>query len=222
MQSGLTYHGQHTIKTPIGKEVLKLVDKWFVTNPDLKKRFNRMTIKVSYSTTRNMKAFITAHNKNLLNQNNNDTNIDQLCNCTRVECPLPNATPQNNCRQKDTVYEGAVRNNDNGTEKTYKGCTSDEFKNRVANHRTTFRHEDKKFSSKMAEAVHNIKNATNNYAITWKIIDKTNSFKAGDSYCKLCTLEKFHILYKNKETDVNKFRLEPCLHKMKYFLSDIR
>ena len=59
-------------------------------NPDLKKRFNRMTIKVSYSTTRNMKAFITAHNKNLLNQNNNDSPNDQICNCTRVECPLPN------------------------------------------------------------------------------------------------------------------------------------
>ena len=25
----------NTIKTPIGKEVLKLVDKWFVANPDL-------------------------------------------------------------------------------------------------------------------------------------------------------------------------------------------
>ena len=181
-----------------------------------------MTIKVSYSTTRNMKAFITAHNKNLLNQNNSDSHNDQICNCTRVECPLPNANPPNNCRQKDTVYEGTVKNNDNDTVKTYKGCTSDELKNRIANHRTTFRHEDKKFSSKMAEAVHNTKNITNNYDITWRIIGKTSSFKAGDSFCKLCTLEKFHILYKNKETDVNKFRLEPCLHKMKNFLSDIR
>ena len=74
----------------------------------------------------------------------------------------------------------------------------------------------------MAEAVHNTKTATNNYAITWRIIDKTTSFKAGDNHCTLCTLEKLHILYKNKETDVNKFRLEPCLHKMKHFLSDIR
>lgn len=76
-----------------------------------------MAIKVSYSTTRNMKAFITAHDKDLLHQNNNDAAKDEICNCTRVECLSPNANPPSNCRQKHTIYEGAVENNDNGTEK---------------------------------------------------------------------------------------------------------
>ena len=53
--------------------------------------------------------FSPAHNENLLNQNNSDSHNDQICNCTRVECPLPNANPPNNCRQKDTVYEGGIR-----------------------------------------------------------------------------------------------------------------
>ena len=111
----------NTIKTNIGREFLRLVDKWFVSNPNLKNRFNRMTIKVPYSTTRNMKSFIVEHNKKILNNQQSENRLN--CNCTRSECPIPNEPPPNNCRQSDVIYEGKIVTSETGNESTYKGCT---------------------------------------------------------------------------------------------------
>ena len=135
-----------------------LIDKWFVSNPFLKKKFNRMTIKISYSTTRNMKSFIVSHNSKILKQNVEQNDLP--CNCTRSVCPLPDRTPPNNCRQNDVIYQGTITNNDDGEVKTYIGSTSDPLKARVSNHRTTFRDENKKNYSEMAKEIHRIKGFT--------------------------------------------------------------
>ena len=128
---------------------------------------------------------------------------------------------QKTAEKKDVVYEGTITNEDTGDIRTYKGCTSNELKVRVSTHRSTFRDKDKQNSSEMAKEVHRIKEQTTNLSIKWDIIDQDKSHKAGDKFCKLCVLEKWHILIKGKPTDVNKFRLEPCLHKRKNFLTDI-
>ena len=133
-------------------------------------------------------------------------------------CPK---SPPNNCREKDIVYEGKITINDSNETKTYKGCTSDELKNRIRVHRNTFRDVNKKNNTEMAKEVHKIKETTENFEIEWNVIDRATSFKAGDKFCKLCTLEKYHILLKKKESDLNKFRLEKCRHKKKHHLSDI-
>ena len=72
----------------------------------------------------------------------------------------------------------------------------------------------------MAKEIHRIKGFTRNYSIEWEIIDKGVSHKVGSKSCSLCILEKYRILYKHKPTDLNNFRLEPCLHKKKNFLID--
>ena len=43
------------IKTNVGKEYIRLVRKWFMSNPSLKSEFNTTTMKVSYSACSNMK-----------------------------------------------------------------------------------------------------------------------------------------------------------------------
>ena len=51
------------LKTNIGKEFLKLIDKNFPKDNPLSKIINRKTVKISYSCTPNMYNLIQAHNK---------------------------------------------------------------------------------------------------------------------------------------------------------------
>ena len=50
----------------MGRMVLQTVDKWFPKNHFLHRFYNRNTIKVSYSTTRNLKAIVDANNRKIL------------------------------------------------------------------------------------------------------------------------------------------------------------
>ena len=56
------------VSTNIGKIFLKMIDKHFPKRNQLHKVFNRNTVKISYSCTRNMKMIIQAHNKKILNK----------------------------------------------------------------------------------------------------------------------------------------------------------
>ena len=65
----------------VGKYFLKLVDKHFKHDNKLHKIFNRKTLKISYSCTKNIFQIINSHNKNIIkdfqdriNNNNNNNN----------------------------------------------------------------------------------------------------------------------------------------------------
>ena len=81
------------VKTNIAHDFLQLIDKHFPPSNRLSTLFNRHTVRVSYSCTENMKAFITRHNKTVLRKQANETqttkNTDlRYCNCRRAdECP---------------------------------------------------------------------------------------------------------------------------------------
>ena len=61
------------VKTNVGKEFLKLVDRAFPPSNPLHKLFNRHTLKVSYRCMPNMASAVARHNKGLLQQNLEDT-----------------------------------------------------------------------------------------------------------------------------------------------------
>ena len=74
------------VKIKLGKEFLKLVKVYFLKNNTLNKIFNKNTIKLSYSCLPNMKSFINAQNKQILNESNNEP---KLCNCKKnIICPF--------------------------------------------------------------------------------------------------------------------------------------
>ena len=56
-------HSNRNVSTKIDKYFLNLLNKHFPRNHHLHKIFNRDSIKVSYSCTKNMKAIINNHNK---------------------------------------------------------------------------------------------------------------------------------------------------------------
>ena len=67
-----------SVKTNITKEFLKILDKSFPADNPLRKIFNKNTVKISYSTTRNISSIIASHNRKLLNPKTNNKQEMQL------------------------------------------------------------------------------------------------------------------------------------------------
>ena len=54
------------VKTPVGRMFLNIVNACFPKEHPLHKHFNRSTLKMSYSTFKNLKAHVDSHNRNIL------------------------------------------------------------------------------------------------------------------------------------------------------------
>ena len=139
-----------------------------------------------------------------------------LCNCRKKEdCPL-----ENQCLTKGIVYQATVTT-EQGSE-SYVGLTDTDFKSRFANHKQSFRNETYSNQTELSKHVWQLKNAKVDYTITWKILDRAQSYSNATKRCKLCTLEKFYIICKQKLATLNK-RTElasTCRHANKFLLKN--
>ena len=175
------------LKTNIGKEFLKIIDKNFPRDNPLHKIINRKNIKLSYSCTTNMKKIISGHNMKILNENEVNEN-EQQCNC-RGDCILPGQ-----CRSKCVVYKASIENIQ------YIGSTSNEFKTRYRNHKASFINEDKRNETALAQYIwtNNLNRDEQNMIVPpnvkWEILKKCKVYSGGEKTCDLCTTEKFFIL----------------------------
>ena len=115
---------------PFSKSVSTNIVKYFLNL--LEKHFPK--IKLSYSCMPNIKAIINNHNKNVLQENNNQ---NKTCNCIKKEsCPLGNQ-----CLTPNIVYQGTISSNEpNTSPKTYIGLCEESFKKSYANHKKSFNH----------------------------------------------------------------------------------
>ena len=105
----------------IGKYFLKLVDKHFKHGNKLHKIFNRKTLKISYSCTKNIFQIINSHNKNITkdfqdqinNRNNNNNCVKKECNCkSRDNCPMNGL-----CNLNNVIYQAIIYPKENITDK---------------------------------------------------------------------------------------------------------
>ena len=90
----------------IGRYFLHLLDKHFNRDNPLSRIFNRNTVKISYSCTKNMCNILSNHNKRLLNELTTwDWNPnDESCNCrNKEECPL-----DGRCTSRNVVYQAWI------------------------------------------------------------------------------------------------------------------
>ena len=191
--------------------------------------FTRATIKVSYCTTRNIKAHFAAHNKKILNCETPNT---EGCNCRNGEnskrCPL-----DGNCLVESVVYKETVTTNQPSIKaKTYHGMTQDTFKQKYYGHTHDFKNKDK-YGTTLSRHIWKIKdiksrlseNAQNNFKwnIKWQIKEMAPAYKTGNKDCKLCTSEKYHILNEDDQKSLNlrSELLSKCRHKAKWTLGKL-
>ena len=202
-----------SVKTNVGAEFLKLIDKHFPKSNPLSKVVNRNNTKVSYRTTSNLKKIISSHNVKVLRKNEN-TAEKRLCNChDKTKCPL-----QGKCLVDNLVYQATVKSDN--SEESYVGLASTTFKLRLGNHKKSFNHATYRTDSSLSSHIWDIKDNGGEYELEWKLIGRAQPFSPVTGVCNLCTLEKYHILFTpelatiNKKEEINNH----CLHKAQMLL----
>ena len=97
-----------------------MLKKNFPKSNPFSKFFNKNTLNISYSCTRNMKSIISSHNKQILTPKNKQVG----CNCRiKNSCPL-----DNKCLTAPVIYQADVMNNLDNEYKSYLGLEETTFK----------------------------------------------------------------------------------------------
>ena len=133
------------VKTKTGKISFKPLNKHFPRRHKFNKIFNKNTVKLSCSSTKNMASLIATHNRSILNPN------DQVygCNCrVRNDCHL-----QYKCLTSGIVYQKTLTNNNDDAEKIYYGLCETTFKERYRNHTSPFRHDKNRDETKFSNYI---------------------------------------------------------------------
>ena len=210
----------------VGKYFLRLIDKHFKQDNVLHKIFNRKSLKISYSCTKNISQIINSHNNELINKfhnrvnnNNNNINCKKIeCNCkSRSDCPMDGL-----CNLDNVVYQAIIYpKEDISDKKYYIGVSSTNFKIRYGNHKYSFFHEHKKNQTALSKHYWGLKNKGLTPDIQWSILKRSSTPKSFDSRCNLCLEEKIHILLFPEPKELLNKRNEliaRCRHRAKFKL----
>ena len=120
--------------------------KHFHKEHKLNKIFNRYSVKVSHSCTRNIEHIIKNHNKNIT-ASYIDKSAQASCNCKeKNKCPL-----EGNCLIKNIVCMATVETETNTS--SYVGVTGNSFKTRYYNHIKSLRNKRYKNATELSKYI---------------------------------------------------------------------
>ena len=202
------------VKTNIGREFLRLLRIHFHRQHVFRKIFNKNTVKLSYSCTKNIFSIISGHNRQITKAL---PPASRECNCRiREQCPL-----DNKCLTDNIIYEGTVVSHSDGVSKDYRGLCSTVWKDRWAVHNQHMNHRIHRTKCELAKYVWDLKDQNRTFTITWKILKKVYGRMVGGA-CRLCTTEKLFIIeHPNKSRLLNSNCIEKCRHGDKFLLASV-
>ena len=208
-----------SVKTDIGRQFLRLIDKNFPKNNPLNEILNRKTVKMSYSCTENVDQILNRHNKRLLMKETQAPRQQSECNCKIPQnCPV-----KNKCLTESVIYKATVKQ-PTGGQCEYIGLTDNAFKTRYNLHNHTFRNESKKSATSLATYVWN-QGTNQSPSIEWQILKQCQRYAPGQKTCQLCLWEKVFIVKNlnspnslNKRTDIGN---KCVLHRKKHYLDHV-
>ena len=201
------------VKTNVGGQFLRLVRTHFHKDHAYHKIFNKNTVKISYSCTRNVDSMLRSHNKSLLEKK---ANTEKKCNCNRNNiCPL-----NGECISENVVYKAIVIENPAAQhEKHYIGLAT-KFKDRFAVHKQGFNHRQYANRCELSKHIWKLKDDGKTYSLKWEILRKVKG-KLIAGTCKLCTTEKMYIIeYPDRRKLLNSNWINKCPHGKKNLLSE--
>ena len=119
--------------------------------------------------------------------------MDRRCSCPRAvreqgDCPL-----QGECLASNLVYKAKVKVQ-GLQDQFYLGQTSRSFKERLGNHKASFRHARKRRDTALSEHVWDLKVQGIEYKVEWEIVRKCTTASRREQRCQLCSEEKLQIL----------------------------
>ena len=168
-----------------------------------------------------MSQIIAGHNRKLLDKL--APKEVQPCTCRKQTCPV-----QGKCKQECTIYQSTVTHSSPETGKkqtnTYIGLAATTFYQRHQNHKTSFKDRNHSTKSELSKHIWKLKELGLACELTWKIIDKGKKFSPTSKTCKLCTLERYYLIWRPDLYTLNKNKefSDECLHKSFLRLSKVK
>ena len=202
-----------SVKTNLGARFLYLITKHFPKGHKLRSLFNRNTVKLSYSTTRNMASHYSNHNRKLLSKQENK--IVEDCTCTKFECPL-----DKQCMEGPLVYQADVETRN--ITKTYYGLAGSTFKQRYYGHRNNLINRES-CGTALSKYIWYLKDRNVTHTLSWSIKKRAHVYSAGAKYCDLCLTEKTIImLADNNCLNIRSEILRLCPHIKRHTLAMVK
>ena len=170
----------------------------------------------------NMRRELSKHNNKILNGENGAAVQDDLYNCNCL--PLKNrehckVMPGIGCQVTNVVYKATVTRADTSQVETYTGSTAQTIKGRFNGHMSDIRHPENSGTC-LSKYIHKLTGRGTGYTLKWEILKKAPQWNPISNICRLCVLEKHHILFHPEDSSLNQ-RSEfftVCRHKEKHLL----
>ena len=146
----------------------------------------------------------------------------------KANCPLPGQCHTDQySRVESVIYRAKIVREDTGKEEYYTGQTGGPMKERWYGHVTSIKNynpDDGSYGKRMSRYVGelNIKGIPNN--ITWSIVARAQTYNPVTKSCRLCTLERYYIMYESSQATLNvksEF-FAGCPHKKKLLLKNYK
>ena len=208
-----------SVETKIGQRFFGILDSCFPPGHPLHRTFNRHTVRLSYRTMPNLARVIAGHNAKVVADNLPDQRpYNSNCNCRGgVECcPVDGAR----CKDDNVIYQAGVTAVGKRRE-GYVGMCAPSFKSRLGNHKTDFKHSGKRKHTRLAGYVWSLKDEGLEPRIEWQFLGRASTYRPSSKTCRLCIMEKFHIMHSKSDLASLNKRTEffsSCLHKEKLLL----
>ena len=134
---------------------------------------------------------------------------------SKSSCPL-----DGQCLAKNIIYKATVTA-DTSPPKQYIGLTSTTFKERLSNHKQSFKAKSKSNATELSKHIWKLKEQKATYSINWSIIQRASPYNPTTKRCNLCLSEKYHIMMAPKQSTLNKRSelISTCRHKNKHKLA---
>ena len=173
---------------------------------------------MSYKCTPNLSRKISAHNKKILGEAQNQNEIEKReCNCSKNNvCPV-----EGKCLTQEVIYQATVKKSDGLTD-TYIGLTSNTLKQRITAHKSNFRTRNPKNATALSRYIWKLQDDKIEHEVSWQIMGRAKKYDPATGVCHLCIKEKYFIIFKPELSTINE-RDEiagPCLHKTPQLLKN--
>ena len=205
--------------TNIPKAFMRIIAECFPPGHVLRSSFNTNTVKASYRTMPNMAQVLAKHNAKVIAKTRQTLLTNEGCNCQdKPACPLPGR-----CQTPGVVYKATITTTDPGNSmETYTGLTGGPFRRRHYGHTDDMKEENQdKPGTTLSRHIHKLRREGTDFTITWDLLEKKLAgYNISSKSCRLCLLEKFHILFTPGVATLNKRRelFSSCRHRKKLTL----
>ena len=119
----------------------------------------------------------------------------------------------------NVVYKATVTRADTSQVETYTGSTAQTIKGRYNGHQYDIKHPEKSGTC-LSKHIHKLIGQGIDYTMKWEILKRSAPWNPITNICRLCVLEKHHILFNPEDSSLNQ-RSEfftVCRHKEKHLL----